>query len=100
KVEVLETLDITARLEKVLAWANETLAELTVREDVHKRTSEQIDKSQREAILRQQLAAIRAELGEDDEGDLIAEYEQKIAGADLPDDVRSFAEKELRRMER
>jgi ATP-dependent Lon protease len=100
KVEVLETLDVTARLEKVLAWANETLAELTVREDVHKRTTEQIDRTQREAILRQQLAAIRAELGEDEDGDVIAEYEQKLADADLPDEVRASAEKELRRMER
>ncbi len=100
KVEVLETLDVNARLEKVLGWANETLADLTVRDDVNKRTSEQLDKTQREAILRQQLAAIRAELGEDDDGDLIAEYEQRIADADLPDDVRTFADKELRRMER
>jgi ATP-dependent Lon protease len=100
KVEVLETLDVTARLERVLAWANETLADLQVRDRVNKRTSDQIDKSQREAILRQQLAAIRAELGEDDDGDLIAEYEQKLADADMPDDVREFAGKELRRMER
>ena len=100
KVEVLETLDVTARLEKVLGWAKDTLADVTVSDDVRKRTSDQIDRSQREAILRQQLAAIRAELGEDDDGDLIAEYEQKLADADMPDDVRSFAEKELRRMER
>ncbi len=100
KVELLETLDVTARLEQVLAWANETLADLQVQDSVNKRTSEQIDRSQREAILRQQLAAIRAELGEDDDGDLIAEYEQKLADADMPDDVREFAGKELRRMER
>jgi ATP-dependent Lon protease len=100
KVEVLETLDVTARLKKVLAWARDTLADVTVADDVRKRTSDQIDRSQREAILRQQLAAIRAELGEDDDGDLIAEYEQKLADAGMPDDVRSFAEKELRRMER
>jgi ATP-dependent Lon protease len=100
KVEVLETLDVTARLDKVLGWAKETLAELAVREDVHKRTTEQLDKTQREAILRQQLAAIRAELGEDDEGDVIAEYEQKLAESDMPDAVRAAAEKELRRMER
>jgi ATP-dependent Lon protease len=100
KVEVLETLDVTERLEKVLEWAKETLSELAVREDVHKRTTEQIDRTQREAILRQQLAAIRAELGEDDDGDVIAEYEQKLADSGMPDDVRAFAEKELRRMER
>ena len=100
KVEVLETLDVTARLEKVLGWAQDTLADVTVSDDVRKRTSDQIDRSQREAILRQQLAAIRAELGEDDDGDLIAEYEQRLAEAGMPDDVRSFAEKELRRMER
>jgi ATP-dependent Lon protease len=100
KVEVLETLDVTARLDLVLGWAKETLAELVVRDDVHKRTTEQLDRTQREAILRQQLAAIRAELGEDDDGDLIAEYEKKLADGGLPDDVRAFAEKELRRMER
>jgi ATP-dependent Lon protease len=100
KVEVLETLDVPARLERVLAWANETLADLQVRDSVNKRTSEQIDKGQREAILRQQLAAIRAELGEDDDGDLIAEYEQKLVDAGLPEDVHAFASKELRRMER
>ncbi|MBW3606344.1 MAG: endopeptidase La [Actinobacteria bacterium] len=100
KVEVLETLDVTSRLDKVLAWARDTLADITVSDDVRKRTGEQIDKSQREAILRQQLAAIRAELGEDDDGDLIAEYEQRIADAAMPDDVAEFAGKELRRMER
>jgi ATP-dependent Lon protease len=100
KVEVLETLDVTARLDKVLGWAKETLAELVVRDDVHKRTTEQLDRTQREAILRQQLAAIRAELGEDDDGDLIAEYEKKLADGGLPDAVRASAEKELRRMER
>src|SRR5918996_640007 len=100
KVEVLETLDVTARLDMVLGWAKETLAELVVREDGHKRTTEQLDRTQREVILRQQLAAIRAELGEDDDGDLIAEYEKKLADGGLPDDVRAFAEKELRRMER
>jgi ATP-dependent Lon protease len=100
KVEVLETLDVTARLDLVLGWAKETLAELVVRDDVHKRTTEQLDRTQREAILRQQLAAIRAELGEDDDGDLIAEYEKKLADGGLPDDVRASAEKELRRMER
>jgi len=100
KVEVLETLDVTARLEKVLGWAQDTLADVTVSEDVRKRTTEQIDRSQREAILRQQLAAIRAELGEDDDGDLIAEYEQRLTDAGMPDDVREFAGKELRRMER
>ena len=100
KVEVLETLDVTARLEKVLGWAQDTLADVTVSDDVRKRTTDQIDRSQREAILRQQLAAIRAELGEDDDGDLIAEYEQRLDDADMPDDVREFAGKELRRMER
>ncbi|HSJ44227.1 MAG TPA: endopeptidase La [Euzebyales bacterium] len=100
RVEVLETLDVTARLEKVLGWAKDTLADVTVSDEVRKRTSDQIDRSQREAILRQQLAAIRAELGEDDDGDLIAEYEQRLADAGMRDEVRSFAQKELRRMER
>ena len=65
KVEVLETVDVEARLEKVLAWAKDTLAEVEVKERIRDEVSENLEKRQREMILREQMAAIRKELGEE-----------------------------------
>src|SRR6266516_6629414 len=87
KVEVLETVDVEQRLEKVLAWARDTLAEMTVKDQIRKDVSEGMEKTQREFILRQQLAAIRKELGEDDDGEgAVAAYRKKLAafGESLP----------------
>ena len=69
KVEVLEAVDVTQRLEKVLAWAWDTLGEVTLKDQIRKDVSEGMEKSQREFILRQQLAAIRKELGEGEDGE-------------------------------
>ncbi|MEA2346000.1 MAG: ATP-dependent Lon protease, partial [Thermoanaerobaculia bacterium] len=65
KVELLETVDVEARLEKVLEWTKEALAELEVNEKIRKDVSEGIEQNQREFLLRQQMSAIRKELGED-----------------------------------
>jgi ATP-dependent Lon protease len=99
KVDVLETLDVAARLEKVLAWARDTLAEATLKDKIRKDVSEGMEKTQREFFLRQQLDAIKKELGEG-EGDIVAEYRAKIEEAGMPDEVRSEAERELNRLER
>src|SRR5207249_1080439 len=61
KVEVLETTDVEARLEKVLGWAKDTLADLTLKERIQNDVASGMDKAQREFLLRQQLAAIRKE---------------------------------------
>jgi len=58
KIEVLETLDVRARLEKVLAWMNEVLAGLSIRKQIREDATERIDKTQREYLLRQQLEAL------------------------------------------
>ena len=64
KVEVLETVDVEARLRLVLGWARDTLADLTLREQIKTNVEEGMEKTQREFLLRRQLEAIRKELGE------------------------------------
>ncbi len=101
KVELLEELDPEARLEKALAWVRETLAELDVSEQIRNRVTEGMDKTQREFLLRQQMQAIREELGENgDADDVVAEYRAKLAELVLPDDVRNTIEREVDKFER
>ena len=101
KVELLEELDPEARLEKALAWVRETLAELDVSEQIRNRVTEGMDKTQREFLLRQQMQAIREELGESgDADDAVAEYRTKLAELVLPDDVRTTIEREVDKFER
>ena len=69
KVEVLETLDVEARLRLVLGWARDTLADLTLREKIKTDVEEGMEKTQREFLLRRQLDAIRKELGQLSDGD-------------------------------
>jgi len=96
----LETVDVEERLEKVLGWAKDTLAEVEVKERIRDEVSENLEKRQREMILREQMAAIRKELGDDDGDDVIADLRAKIEAAGMPDEVREQAERELGRLER
>jgi ATP-dependent Lon protease len=98
KVELLETLDIRERLGKLMSWMGEVLADLSLRRKVRDSATERIDKSQRDYLLRQQLEAIKKELGE--EGDASSEYRQKLEEADLPDKTREAVEREIDRLER
>jgi ATP-dependent Lon protease len=97
--EVLAAVDVAARVELVLAWAREHLAELQVAETIRNDVSEGMDKQQREYLLRQQLNAIRKELGEGDD-DIVEEYRTKLADLDAPESVKSFIAKEIDRLER
>jgi ATP-dependent Lon protease len=99
KVEVLEMLDVEARLEKVVDWAKDTLAELTLKDKIRSEVRDGMEKNQREFILRQQMDAIRNELNEGDE-DIVAEYRRKIADAGMPEGALKEAERELGRLER
>src|SRR6185436_11250796 len=76
----------------------ETLAELDLSEQIRNRVSEGMDKTQREFLLRQQMQAIREELGES--GDAVAEYRRKLSEMVLPQDVRVAVEREVDRFER
>ncbi len=100
KVEVLETLDVEARLEKVLGWAKDTLAQIEVKERIRDEVAENLEQRQREVLLREQMAAIRKELGEDGAENVAEEYRTRIAEAEMPEDVRKQAERELGRLER
>jgi ATP-dependent Lon protease len=99
KRELLETLDVTERLEKALEMQRERLAELQVRARIRDDVQSGAEKQQREYFLRQQLASIQKELGEDD-ASLIDEYRAKIEEKDLPEPVKEQAERELGRLER
>jgi ATP-dependent Lon protease len=98
-LEVLEERDVVARLEKVIAWSREILAEASLKDKIRVEVNEGLEKRQREFYLRQQLAAIKKELGDTD-GDALSEYRQKIVDTPFPDHVRKEVERELDRLER
>jgi ATP-dependent Lon protease len=99
KVEVLETLDVEQRLEKVLDWAKEVLAELELKDKIRTDVRDGMEKNQREYILRQQMDAIRKELGDGSDEGIVEEYRKKIADANMPEGARKEAERELGRLE-
>jgi len=99
KVRILETLDVTERLELALEFQRDRLTELQVRRRIRDDVENGAQKQQREYFLRQQMESIRRELGED-EGSVTDEYRTKIADAGMPDAVREQAERELDRLER
>ncbi|HEY7136796.1 MAG TPA: endopeptidase La [Acidimicrobiia bacterium] len=101
KIEALETIDVEARLEKVVAWAREALGEIELAEKIRTDVTEGMEKTQREYLLRQQLQAIRKELGDAaDDGDVVEEYRTKIAESKMPEKVREAATREVDRLER
>src|ERR671919_453936 len=99
KVELLETLDVTERLELALKMQRERLTELQVRVRIRDDVQSGAEKQQREYFLRKQMESIRKELGDDD-GSIIDEYRTKIEEAGMPEHVREQAERELGRLER
>ncbi len=99
KVELLQTIDVTDRLELALRFQRERLAELQVRKRIREDVESGAEKQQREYFLRKQMDSIRKELGEDD-GSIVEEYRTKIAESEMPEQVREQAEKELGRLER
>jgi ATP-dependent Lon protease len=99
KVRLLESVDVTERLELALSLQRDRLAELQVRTRIRDDVQSGAEKQQREYFLRKQMESIRKELGEDDES-IVDEYRKKIEDAGMPDDVREQAERELGRLER
>jgi ATP-dependent Lon protease len=99
KVQLLQTLDVTERLELALSFQRERLAELQVRKRIRDDVESGAEKQQREYFLRKQMDSIRKELNEDD-ASVVEEYRTKIEEAEMPEAVREQAEKELGRLER
>jgi ATP-dependent Lon protease len=98
RVELLEKVDVVERLELALALQRERLAEYQVRRRIREDVDSDVQKQQREYVLRKQMESIRKELGED-EGSVVDEYRRKIEEAGMPEDVRAQADRELRRLE-
>jgi ATP-dependent Lon protease len=99
KLQLLQTLDVTERLELGLKFQRERLAELQIRKRIREDVESGAEKQQREYFLRKQMESIRKELGEDD-ASVVEEYRTKIEEAEMPEAVREQAEKELGRLER
>ncbi|MEV6656631.1 endopeptidase La [Nocardia fluminea] len=99
KRELLETPDVTVRLTKQIDWIKDHIAEVEVTDKISEDVRDGMEKSQREFLLRQQLNAIRKELGED-EPDGADDYRTRVENADLPENVRAEALREVGRLER
>ncbi len=99
KRQLLETPDVAERLTVLVDWAKTHLAEVEVNDKIATDVREGMEKSQREFLLRQQLNAIRKELGED-EPEGAQDYRTRVDEAQLPDDVRKAALREVGKLER
>jgi len=99
KAGLLETVDVKERIRKVLRLLTRQLEILKMRERINSQIKEEMGKNQREYVLRQQLKAIKEELGEDDgdQGDLDG-LEDRIAKANLPTEAETVAKKQIKRL--
>ncbi|MDH2341763.1 MULTISPECIES: endopeptidase La [unclassified Bradyrhizobium] len=101
KQEVLETIDLSLRVEKVSKHLAERLEVLRISNEIGQKTRASFDERQREAILREQMATIQRQLGEGDgKAAEVAELTAAIAKANMPPEADAHAKKELRRYER
>jgi len=99
KAQLIETVEVKERIRKVLKLLTRQLEILKMRERINSQIKEEMGKNQREYVLRQQLKAIKEELGEDDgdQGDLDG-LEERIAKATLPSEADNVAKKQLKRL--
>lgn len=99
KAQLMESVEVKERIRKVLRLLTRQLEILKMRERINSQIKEEMGKNQREYVLRQQLKAIKEELGEDDgdQGDLDG-LEERIARANLPSDADSVAKKQIKRL--
>jgi len=97
--QVLEAAEVTPRLENLTTILNREVELLELGSKIQSEAKNEMDKAQREYYLRQQLKAIRKELGEEDQYAVeIDELEEKLAQKPLPDEVRAEADRELTRL--
>jgi ATP-dependent Lon protease len=99
KAQLIETVEVKERIRKVLRLLTRQLEILKMRERINSQIKEEMGKNQREYVLRQQLKAIKEELGEDDgdQGDLDG-LEERLAKAGLPKEADDVAKKQLKRL--
>ena len=100
KQDVLETLDLQSRLDKVLALVVHRVEVLRLAREIDEQTKGRLGKGQREMLLREQLKTIQTQLGEaENTGAEIAELAEAISKAKMPDEVDKHARKELKRLQ-
>ena len=102
KQEILETVDIGARIDKVSRLLAHRIEVLRLSQEIGRQTKAALDERQREVLLREQMAAIQKQLGEGDagKGAEMAELSEAITKAKMPKDIEEQARRELRRLER
>ncbi len=103
KQEILETFDLTARLDRVIGALNKRIEVLKLSRDIGEKTREALNERQKEAVLREQLRQIRRELGEEEESgtsEELRELAEAIEHAGMPPEAKEQAERELRRLQR
>jgi len=97
---LLESLAVEERLRRVLVAAQRQIGVLDAQEDIKSQVQEELGERQREMFLREQMKAIRKELGEEDEDGDVEELRKRLAALELPDAARKEVERELSRLER
>ena len=102
KQEILETIDISARMDKVSRLLSHRIEVLRLSQEIGRQTKTALDERQREVLLREQMAAIQRQLGEGEEGKAaeMAELDAAISKAGMPKEIEEQARKELRRLQR
>jgi ATP-dependent Lon protease len=102
KQEILETIDVTARMEKVARMLAHRIEVLRLSQEIGRQTKAALDERQREVLLREQMAAIQRQLGEGEAGKAgeIAELSEAITKSNMPKEVEEHSRKELRRLQR
>ncbi|MBK8481413.1 MAG: LON peptidase substrate-binding domain-containing protein [Proteobacteria bacterium] len=98
KMELLELLDVPQRLREVLTRLQRALETYRVKEHIDSHVRAEMGRHQREAVLRQRLRAIQEELGDADDDDGSAEFEERLRAIEMPAEVREVAEKQVVRM--
>ena len=97
---LLETLSVEERIRRVLILMQRQIGMIKAREDIKSKVREELGDRQREMFLREQLKAIRKELGEDAESDDVEELREQLDALDLPEAVDTEVRRELGRLER
>src|SRR5580698_348367 len=102
KQEILETVDLAARMDKVSRLLAHRIEILRLSQEIGRQTKVALDERQREVLLREQMAAIQRQLGEGEEGKAaeMAELDKAISKAGMPKEIEEQARKELRRLQR
>ncbi len=100
KQELLETTSVELRLRRILVHLYRQIAMLEAQEHIRSKVQEELGERQREIYLREQLRAIRRELGEEDSDAEVEELRERLEALELPDEAREEVDRELRRLER